>query len=135
MPMLVIQAASASGKLVDGARWSVDVPWLQEGHSVSLNVPVKDPNLIGYVGKTGSMDCVVDKDDGKYSVSMACKVVRLRHMVNTASGTAESLAIVTPVNRLVEHVLMYIVQPSKCDPRFVALVRGEAAPPPQPAKG
>jgi len=132
MPMLVIQAMTTSGKMVEGARWSVDVPWLQEGHSVSLNVPVKDPALIGYVGKAGSVECVVDKDEGKYSVSLACKVVRLRHMVNVGAGTSESLAIVTPVNRLVEHVLMYIMQPAKCDPRFVALVRGEQ--PIQPAK-
>lgn len=125
---LIIQAAAMSGKMVEGARWLVDLPWIQEGHTVSLNIPVKDPALIGYVGRQNSLDCVVDKEDGKYSISLSCKVVRIRHMVSTAAGTTESLAIVSPVNRLAEGVLTYVLTPAKCDPRFVAAVRGGEPP-------
>lgn len=118
-----------SGKIVEGARWVVDLPWIQEGHMVSLNLPIKDPALIGYVGKQGSLDCVIDREDDVYNVSLSCRVSRLRHMVNTSTGTTESLAYVTPTNRLVEGVLTYLLQPRACNSKFVTAVRGDAEPP------
>lgn len=130
---LVIQTMTMSGRIVEGARWVVDLPWIQEGHTVSLNLPVKDPALIGYVSKQRNLDCVVDREGAAYNISLSCKVLRLRHMVNTSAGTTESLAYITPASRLVESVLTYMLQPAKCDPRFMAAVRGDARPMGSPA--
>ena len=128
MPKIIIQAMTMAGKIVENAKWEVEFPaGLQEGQTVSFNLPIKDPALIGYVGKMQSLDCVIDKEDGGYSVALTCPVRRIRHMVNTKTGTVDTLAIAVPINRLVEGVLTYLLSPSKCDPRFVQAVRGQQA--------
>ena len=62
---LMIQAAMTSGKIVDGARWLVDLPWVQEGQTVSLNIPIKDAALIEYVSKKNNIECIIDKENNK----------------------------------------------------------------------
>lgn len=118
--------------MIDNAKWEVDFPiGIQEEQSVSLNLPIRDPALIGYIGKTKSQNCIVDKDDNtSYSVDVACQVLRIRHMVNTKTAGVESMAMLAPKDRLCEHVLLYLLAPKKADPKFVRIVRGEQTAPP-----
>src|SRR5512135_1268617 len=125
MAKVLIQICSLSGAIIDGAKWMVDFPAaLQQDQTVSFSLPIKDAALIGYLGKTQSRSCIVDKEGNDYVVAVACKVLRIRHMVNTMSHTAESMAYAVPEDRVSEHVLMYLLMPTKCDPRFVRAVRG-----------
>lgn len=130
MPKLVIQATTISGKLIEAAKWVVEPPaGLQEGQIMSINLPIKDPALIKYIGKQRSFDCLIDKDKDGYNISMACTVSRIRHMA-FPDGNVDSLAFLVPTNRIVEHTMLYILNPSKCDPRFVHAVRSELGKPP-----
>jgi hypothetical protein len=126
MPKLMIQAVNFAGKFIENGRWQVDFPaGLQQEQTISLNLPIKDPALIRYLGKQQTMNCVIDKEnDNTYVVSVACKILRIRHMVNTQNSTMESMALATPEDRTCEHVLMYLLSPKNCDQRFIALVRG-----------
>jgi hypothetical protein len=133
MPKLLIQAVTFAGKMIENGKWEVEFPaGLQQDQTISLNLPIKDPALIRYLGKTQSMNCVIDKeDDDRYMVAVACKILRIRHMINTTTKTTESMAMATPEDRTCESVLLYLLAPSKCDPRFIAIVRGQQpAPPP-----
>jgi len=124
MARLIVQATTIAGKMIDVAKWDVEPPpGLQEGQIMSINLKIKDPALIKYIGKQQSLDCAIDKDKDGFYISMACKVARIRHMVNTNDGTVDSLAIIIPVNRVVEASMLYILNPSKCDPKFVQAVR------------
>ncbi len=129
MSKLILQVQTISGSLIENGRWEVECPaGLQEGHHFSLNIPVPDPALIRYLSKVQSLDCVLDKDGNKYSVSLSCPVRRVRHMVNTETSGIDSMGILVPINRTIEGVLLYLLAPNKCDPRFVRLVRGEQPP-------
>jgi hypothetical protein len=127
MPKLLVQAVTFAGKMIENGKWEVEFPiGLQQDQTISLNLPINDASLIKYLGKTQKINCVIDKeDDDKYMVAVACKILRIRHMINTASKTIESMAIATPEDRTCEHVLLYLLSPGKCDPRFIALVRGQ----------
>ncbi len=132
MAKLLVQIMTFAGRMIENGKWEVDFPaGLQEEQAMSLNLPIRDQALLRYLGKHQSINCVIDKDDDdQYMVAVACKVVRIRHMINTTSRTTESMAIVTPEDRTCESVLLYLLTPSKCDPRFMALVRGGAQPMP-----
>ena|SRR5208337_601507 len=132
MAKLLVQVIAFSGKMIENGKWVVDIPaGVQQEQSISLSMPIKDPALIRYLGKQQLMNCVIDKeDDNKYMVSVACKVMRIRHMINTSTQTAESMATVMPEDRTCEHVLTYLLAPKICDPRFVTLVRGQQPAPP-----
>lgn len=133
MSKLILQAQTISGNLIEGGRWEVEFPaGLQEGQHFSLNLPVTDPHLIRYLSKVSSIDCVLDKDGNKFSVSLSCPIRRVRHMVSTTTGEVESMGILVPINRTIESVLLFVIAPNKCDPRFIRLVRGDQGAPPGP---
>lgn len=122
---LIIQATTISGKIIDGARWSVQQAFFARGQKVTVELPTKDGPLLGYLSKHMNNDCMLDGGKGHYSVVMACVVGEVRHMVNVADSTVDTMVVISPMNRIVEHVLQYILTPSKCDPRFIRAVRGE----------
>jgi hypothetical protein len=126
MPRLIVQAVTISGKIIDKGRWEVDFPaGLQQDQTMSLNLPVKDPALIKYLGKQQSKNCIIDQeDDDTYMVAVGCKILRIRHMLNATTKTCESMAFATPEDRTCEAVLLYLLQPKDLDPRFIVLVRG-----------
>ena len=131
MPKLLVQAVTIAGKMIEAGKWEVEFPaGLQQDQTISLNLPIKDPALIGYLGKQQSINCVVDKEGDGYVVSVACVIFRIRHMINTATRAVESMALATPADRLCEHVLMYLLAPGKCDPRFIRFVGGDQPVPP-----
>jgi hypothetical protein len=131
---IIVQACTLAGKIVEGARWEVEFPsGVQEGHLVALNVGFSDAALNGYLSRMPSPDCLVDKGPSGYSVALSFKVKQVRHMVEASRkgvSEAETMAIVQPVNRLVENVTLYIVSPARCDPKFLHGVRGSAEPRP-----
>jgi hypothetical protein len=126
MPKLLVQVVNIAGKSIENGRWEVDFPvGLQQEQTMSLSIPIKDAALIRYLGKQQLKNCVIDKeDDDTYTVAVACKILRIRHMLNTATRAVESMALATPEDRTCEHVLTYLLSPTKCDQRFVAVVRG-----------
>ncbi len=123
---LVIQATTISGQIVEGARWEITQPcFFQKGQKISVELPVKDPNLVGYISKTGTNECMLDGGKGDFSIVMLCIVNEIRHMVRIAEKSVDTMVIVTASNRTVESVLQYILTPSRCDPRFIKAVRGD----------
>jgi hypothetical protein len=125
MPKLLLQIVDFSGAIIDNAKWEIDFPsGLQQDQTISINLPIKDPALINYIGKQNSLSCVIDKEDNKFMVAIACLVTRIRHMVNTTTKAVESMVILRPNDRTCEHILKYLLTPAKCDQRFIILVRG-----------
>lgn len=121
---IVLQVVTLQGKTVEGGRWELPaVPGLQEGQSFALSFPTKDKQLVAYLMKAQSGDCVVDRDKGEYSVMLSFTVRRIRHMLATATKSLDTMAVLTPVNRSVELVLQYLVDPKKVDQKFFKIVR------------
>lgn len=121
---IVLQVATLQGKTVEGGRWEVpSVPGLGEGQSFALSFPTKDKQLVAYLMKAQSGDCAVDRDKGEYSVSLSFQVRRIRHMLTVGTEKLDTMAILTPVNRSVELVLQYLVDPKKVDQKFFKTVR------------
>lgn len=124
---IALQAVTLTGKTIEGGRWEVpSIAGLQEMQSFALNIPIKDKQLVSYLGKAQNADCMLDKDKDTYSVMLSFKVARIRHMLTTKDSKVDSMAVLVPVNRNVELVLQYLLNPAKTDPKFVKLIR-EAA--------
>ncbi len=121
----VLQATTISNKIIEGARWEIGSAFFARGQKVSVDLPTKDPQLLGYLSKNMNSDCMLDGNKERYSVVMACMVNEVRHMVSIADQTVDTMVIIIPTNRLVEHVLQYILNPNKCEQRFVKAIRNE----------
>lgn len=127
---ILLQAATLAGKVIDEGRWHVEFEaGLQESHSIAISIPIpqEDIKLVTYLNKTPSTDVMVDKTNGGYTVSISCRVTRIRHMVDVQTGLAESMALIVPVNMLAEHVMMYLLAPGRCNSRFVQAIRSNTA--------
>lgn len=129
---IILQAVTGSGVVVEGARWEVEFPaGVQEGHSVALSLRVlpKEVHLLNYLSRNTSADAQLDKGPDGISVAVACKISRVRHMVETQDGTVSTMCYVVPVSRLSEHVMTYLLMPAKCDSKFLRMVRGGVSDP------
>jgi hypothetical protein len=125
---IVLQVATLSGKTMEGARWEVpSVQGLQEGQSFALSFPTKDKQLVTYLSKTPVSECSIDREKGEYSVQLSFQVRMIRHMLSVNNSKVDTLAVLTPVNRNVELVTQYLINPARVEPKFVKMVR-EAGP-------
>lgn len=121
---IVLQIHALNGKTVEGGRWEVpSVVGLQEGQSFALSFPTKDKQLVTYLTKAQIAECMVDREKNEYSVVLSFRVRRVRHMLAVGTSKVESMAALTAVNRNVELVLQYILDPKKVDQKFVKMVR------------
>jgi hypothetical protein len=121
---IVLQVATLQGKTVEGGRWELpSVPGLQEGQSFALSFSTTDKQLVAYLMKAQSSECAVDRDKGGYSVVLSFQVRRIRHMLTVGTENLDTMAILTPVNRSVELVLQYLLDPKKVDQKFFKTVR------------
>lgn len=123
--MPAIQATTISGKLIDGARWDVGtLSDMREGQNLQISIPVGDKNLIHFLGRQNGMDCVLEREaDKSHYVVLTMRIMQFRHMLDHGSGSLDSQAYVTPINRTVEEVLTFILDKDKCNPKFVEMLR------------
>ncbi len=122
---LIVQATTITGNIIEGARWELKTLYpMQEGQLLSLTFPTNDESVINYLNRIKAVDCVVDKpNENEYGVSVSCVIKRIRHMIDTQTGSIESMALATPGTRLAELIMVYLIDPKKCDPKFVKTIR------------
>jgi len=117
---IVLQVATLQGKTLEGGRWELEnVPGLQEGQSFALSFPTKDKQLVAYLMKVQNGDC---------AVALSFQVRRIRHMLTVGTEKLDTMAVLTPVNRNVELVVQYLVDPKKVDQKFFKMVRETVSP-------
>lgn len=119
--MPVLQAYSISGQIIEKARWEVEsFRDLHMEDMLQVSIPSKDPDLLLWLNKHQSRELGLIKEKNKksYFVVLSFRIARFRHMVEEGKLTIDSMAQVYPMNRDIELVLLYIIDPSKSDPRF-----------------
>jgi hypothetical protein len=120
----IIQTTTIGGTIIEKARWEIeDQSLIREGHGVYLEFPSTDEKLVFFISNLKSMDCNIDIEDKKYTIVLNCLVKNIKHMLNTQNGKMETMIITIPANRIVENVLLYVLDIKKCDPKFIKLVR------------
>lgn len=128
MAKIIVQATNMAGIILDKARWEIDFPvGLSDSQQVAINIVLTDAPMIQYLIRHPSSDCLLDKNKDTYSLALSCRVTQIRHMIEVLSGKANSIAMIAPINRMVEHVLMYIYSVTQCNQQFVRAVRGSMA--------
>ena len=126
MPV-VVQVYTSSGKIVESARWEVELSNVQVGNMMAINIPFKDQPLYEYLQKYPSISHMTEKTSSGYNVSLSFQVQQIRHMIDTEGGpTSSTIASVHPQNRMIEKTLSYLMDQSKCDPKFIHSIRGDA---------
>lgn len=97
---------------------------MREGHQLGLSIDISDKKLLQFLSKYDGMDCVLErKDDGGHYAVVTLQVMRFKHMLDHGPSALSSMAFVVPINRTVEHVVTYLLDRKKCDPRFLDLVK------------
>jgi hypothetical protein len=121
--MPTLQATKLNGSIIEKAKWEVEsLNDLDIGHQIQISIDIKeDSDLISYVSKRKTTSCVIEKEEDNYSIVLTCVVKAFRHMLD-ASGL-DSMAIVVPLDRAIEGILTYILNPDQCNPKFVAMLK------------
>lgn len=131
---LIIQAFTLSGRILEGARWVINGnSFFSVTQKINVELPVKDSQLLTFLSKNPRNECVIDKaekdenDKGKaaYSAVLTCTITDVRHMVSIASSTVDTMVVIAPANRWVEHIMQYILNPNRSNPQFLMAVRGD----------
>jgi hypothetical protein len=124
----IIQAMTMSGHAVEGARWEADfsVP-PAVGHSVQVNSPTDDRELMAYSPKLLAHGVVLDgsKEDG-WTITFTCAVKAVKHMIETGKDSVQTMVVIVPENRASEQVMMYLLDRKRCDSAFMKALRGPA---------
>lgn len=130
--MPIIQVTTIGGKIIEKAKWEVEtLANMREGHQLLISMDVSERNLVQFLGKHGGMDCVLEKkdktilngDDEGYYVVVTLQVMKFKHMFDHEKLTLSSMAFAVPINRTVENVVTYLMDQSKCDPRFTQAIQ------------
>jgi len=127
---IIVQACTLSGRIIETARWEVSFPTaVQEGHQIDIGIPFNDEALSKYLSKVS--EHMLDKIRDDYNVVLSFKVKQIRHMVDVFKDMTEvsSVAFMHPTNNLVENVILYLLEPSKCSSKFIHQVNGETKSP------
>lgn len=124
--MPIIQATTIGGKLIERGRWEVStLENTREGHALqlSVNVESKEKNLLKFLGKQESADCVLEREGKSYYVVLTFQIMRYKHLLDHEKMSLQSMAFVVPINRTVEQVLTYMLDRDQCNPKFVELLK------------
>jgi hypothetical protein len=120
--MPTLQLTKLNGSIIENGKWEVkSLSDLDIGHQIQVSVDAEDSDLISYVSKLQNLSCVVDKADDKHSIIATCVVKAFRHMLDPSG--LDSMAVIVPINRTVEEVMSYVLNPKQCNPKFVALIK------------
>ncbi len=126
----VIQAVTIGQlKVIENARWEVPGGYFLKDQRINIELPVNDSHFLTFLSKNPRNECIIDGDKKSYAAVVTCTVAEVRHML-TVSATRDNMSgvdtmvTVTPSNRWVEHVIQYLLNPMKCDPKFMIAVRG-----------
>lgn len=115
-----------------GAKWRTEsLSGVSVGHTIHVSLAFQDEALVRAIGKqAGSSRSVLEKEEDGYSVTLSFVVERFTHMVEAVAGSGEasvdSMVWLKPVDRMMEMILLYLLETDACDPKFVQSVRGKA---------
>ena len=111
------------GAFIEKARWMVNATNIDVGHSISFSMNTEDKNLLTYIQNQAKRECSIDKaDDGHVSVVVNFTVQQVSHMVD--ENNFETMYTVAPASRFVEDVVLYMLAPEQCNPKFAGAIRG-----------
>jgi N-glycosylase/DNA lyase len=126
--MPIVQCNTINGNFIDEARWNVStLQNLREGQNLQVSLPASNQRLVEYVANLNKMECSVERDrkSKKCTLTFTVKIVGFRHMLEPPKKAIESMAVVVPVNRTVENVLLYLLGSDLIDSRFKAAVNAK----------
>ena len=116
-----VQMTTASGAIIEDAKW--DLPFQVtpvEGHIIMINVPTKDRSLLEYMAKADRRGVIFDGDkENGYTVTLSCPIRQVKHLIDIAEKSVQTLVLAAPENRASEQILLYLFDTSKCDPSFM----------------
>ena len=122
----IIQATTMSGHAVEGARWDVDfsIP-PSVGHSVQVNIPTDDKELMAYSPKMVAHGVVLDgsKEDG-WTITFTCTVKAVKHLIEVNGGIVQTMVVIIPEGRASEQVMIYLLDRKRCDSTFTKALKG-----------
>lgn len=98
---------------------------MQVGHDVAVCLYTEDKNLLSHVRKQAKTECSVNAENEKSYVVAVFKVNNIRHMIDQSSdgSSFESMYMIVPISRFVEQIVLYLLEPSKCEIKFVEAIR------------
>jgi hypothetical protein len=124
--MPIIQAYTFAGSIINQARWEVEsLKDLHIDDTIKISVKSADKELLNWIGKSQPSAVGVEREGkaSSYSIIMGFRVGKFLHLLENETKTMESLAQVISLNKNIEHIITYLLDPTNSDARFKALIQ------------
>lgn len=124
--MPVLQAYAINGSILEKGRWEVDTfENLKVDDMIQVAITSNNPDLLSWLVKHQTRELGLERLKGKksYSVILGFRIARFRHMLEEGKTSIESMAQILPMNRDIELTLLFLLDPSKSDPKFKSILQ------------
>ncbi len=121
---MIIQGITFSGKSINKARWEVPEKLMQIGNEFTAPFKTKDKDVLSYFKDKPLRGITVEKEN---TVFLTFKVVKVRDFLVEERNMVETLVEVEPLDRNVEEIVIYLLNPAKANPNFHRMIKNELA--------
>lgn len=121
----IIQVTAISGNIIEEANWELEfgIP-PTDSHEVSLNFESQDVKLLSLLNANERNGLVIDGDvENGFNLSMKFDVKKIKHIVDISTKEVKTFIILSPVNRTLEQILLYLINPRYCNHNFLKMIK------------
>ena len=128
MSLISLQSVTTNGTIIDNARWLVNLSNFQVGNQLEIMIQatidnVKDKVVINFLKKYNKLGYSIDQiDRNKFSIALSFSIKQIRHLVDVKMNQTETLCTITPINKFIEDVVLFIYDEQNCDPKFIKYI-------------
>ena len=119
--MVIIQPITLTEKLIN-TKWKANLNGININDGILVILNINDDKLIKYVTKHQTRDCLIQKEENSHSVSLYFTVKKINHVINTIDNSSESVIMVIPSNKLIEQILIHLIDEKLYDAKFNATI-------------
>lgn len=88
---------------------------------MAICIDTDDKDILSYVKKQAKKECAADQIGNRNFISITFVVDSIRHMID--GKKFDTMMMVIPEGKYAERVVLYLLDPEKCEKRFVEAVR------------
>lgn len=125
--MPIIQAYTSNGQIIEKARWEIDSLFgIYPNDTIQISMISKDADLYRWANLKKDKTIWVEKTKGKeFTITVAMTVHKFVHLLEDKRTTVDSMAILYPTNKIIEQILVLVMDPNNVDLRFKKLMQGK----------
>lgn len=123
--MPILQGYTSSGKVIDKARWEIDsFQGMYPNDTIQIVLRSDKADLFKWAVAKKDKNIWVEKTAGKeFTITVGMRIERFIHLFD-GKPKVESMAVLMPSDKMIEHILVLVLDSDNADPRFEKLIKG-----------